>query len=235
MILPTKSKIEGFSLLEMTIVVIVMTVLMTFAVPSMYRSYLEKAGNKTALEIQNIEDAARSYYLQKGAWPSSINNAPGDLESTGYLPSTWNALNPFNNSYLITPASNFLTVSTSVANGAQNIIASKLPMSNTSGIMVTSTIEAPGVPSSPVYVVTGNISDGGTIPLPSGYTDAQCQWFVSALVAETYDSSGKDGCENDQYIHTSVSNRVVSANTTGDCRRPYVSNTANYLGICLNV
>jgi len=231
---PIKSKIKGFSLLELTIVVIVLTVLMTFAVPSMYRSYLEKAGTKTALEIQNIQDAARSYYLQKGSWPNSINTPPGDLESGGFLPTSWNALNPFNNIYTINSTPSFLTVSTNVSDGSQNIIASKLPLSHTSGVTVTSTIEVPGAPASPVYVVTGSIGDGGTIPLPQGYTDAQCQWMIASSQAETYDSSGKGGCESDQYIEDHINNRVVSAYTYGDCRRPYVSNLVNYMGICLN-
>ncbi len=228
---------RAFSLLELTIVVIILTVLLTFAVPSMYRTYLEKAGTKTALEIQNIQDAARSYYLQKGVgWPSSINTSPNDLESSGYLPASWNALNPFNNNYTVNSTSALFTVSTTVADGSQNIIASKLPMSNVSGTTVTSTIGIPGGSTTPpVFVVTGNIGDGGTIPLPSGYTDSQCQWLVASSQAETYDSSGKGGCESDQYIEDHITNRVVSAYTYGDCRRSYVSNLVNYIGICTNV
>jgi prepilin-type N-terminal cleavage/methylation domain-containing protein len=236
---------KAFSLLELTIVVIVLTILLTFAVPSMYRSYLQKAGTKTALEIQNIQDAARSYYLQKGSgWPSSINASPNDLESTGYLPASWNALNPFVNpstgsNYPYTISINSLgtlfTVSTTVPDGAQNIVASKLPLTNVSGMTVTSTIGVPGGPTAPpVFVVTGSIGDGGTIPLPSGYMDSQCQWLVASSQAETYDSSGKGGCENDQYIEASITNRVVSTYTTGDCRRGYVSNAVNFIGICLN-
>jgi len=227
---------KAFSLLELTIVVIILTVLLTFAVPSMYRSYLDKAGTKTALEIQNIQDAARSYYLQKKAgWPSSINTPPGDLESSGYLPASWIAQNPFNNAYTISSTSSLLTVSTNVLDGAQNIVASKLPLSNVSGVTVTSTIGIPGGPTAPpVFVITGSIGDGGTIPLPAGYTDSQCQWLVASSQAETYDSSGKGGCENDQYIEDHITNRVVSAYTYGDCRRPYVSNLVNYIGICLN-
>lgn len=231
----TKNK-KAFSLLELTIVVIILTILLTFAVPSMYRAYLEKAGTKTALEIQNIQDAARSYYLQKGiGWPTSINTPPGDLESSGYLPASWNALNPFNNNYAITSTAALFTVSTIVRDGSQNIVASKLPISNVLGTTVTSTIGIPGGPTAAaVFVVTGSIGDGGTIPLPAGYTDAQCQWLLASSQAETYDSSGKGGCEDDQYIEDHITNRVVSAYTYGDCRRAYVSNEVNYIGICLN-
>ena len=71
-------------------------------------------------------------------------------------------------------------------------------------------------------------------PLPAGYTDSQCQWFVAGSTDETYDSSGHGGCENDQYIEIHITGRVVSTYTHGDCRRAYVSNTVNYLGICLS-
>ena len=30
-----------------------------------------------------------------------------------------------------------------------------------------------------VSVITGFVSSGGTIPLPSGYTEAQCRWMAS--------------------------------------------------------
>ena len=226
---------KGFSLLELTMVVIVMTILLTCIVPSMYRDYLEKMAGKTALEIHNIQDAARSFYLKFGAWPSSIKTTPNDLESTGFLPSDWNPTNPFGNSYSTSSTTNYFIVSTTVSDGAQTAVSSKLPLTSTSGTIVTSTITVPGgTATPPLFVVTGTIGDGGTIPLPSGYTDPQCTWFVAGSTDETYDSSGHGGCENDQYIQTHISGRTVSTYTNGDCRRSYVSNTVNYLGLCEN-
>ena len=230
---------KGFSLLELTIVVMILTTLLTFAVPSMYRTYLEKAGTKTALEIQNIQDAARSYYLQSGSpgWPSSINTSPGDLESNGFLPASWNALNPFGNSYTISSSSSLFTVTTTVNDGAQNIVASKLPLSGVSGTTVTSTIGIPGGPTTPpVKIFTGTVSNGGTIPLPTGYTDSQCQWFVSPYNALFYDSSGHGGCENLETAATYLygpNGRTAEAYTSGDCRGSW-GFTLNYIGICLN-
>jgi type II secretory pathway pseudopilin PulG len=229
---------SAFSLLELTIVVIILTVLLTFAVPSMYRAYLEKAGTKTALEIQNIQDAARSYYLQKGnGWPSSINSPPNDLESSGYLPASWNALNPFGNSYMISSTSALFTVLTNVADGAQNIVASKLPLSSIAGKAVASTIGIPGGPTaSSVYVVSGTIGGGGIIPLPEGYTDSQCKWIVSPYNAFVYDSSGKGGCESLETINsylTGPNGRTVMGQTTGDCRG-WWNFSLNYFGVCTN-
>ena len=180
---------KAFSLLELTIVIIIMTVLLTYAVPTAYRSYLVKAGTKTALEVQGIQSAAKIYYLKNGSWPSSINTAPGDLESSGYLPASWNAINPFNKSYRTSSVGTVFTVATIVADGAQNFVASNLHSSHVSGATITSTINAPGgITAPPLYVVTGTTSNGGTIPLAAGYTDSQCQWFVAGSTDETYDT-----------------------------------------------
>jgi len=225
---------KAFSLLELTIVVIILTILLTIAVPTMYQGYLQKAGTKTALEIQNIQDAARSFYIQKGFWPSSIQN---DLEANGFLPGGWNPVNPFNYSYSISPpASNLFTVSTQVMDGAQNVIASLLPFTNVVGTTVTSSISLPGGSATPpVKIFTGTVGNGGTIPLPLGYTDSQCQWFVSSYNAQIYDSSGHGGCEDQQSINSYVSGRVATAVTTGSCRRTGgMGFSLNYMGICLN-
>ncbi|PJF33306.1 MAG: hypothetical protein CUN57_02520, partial [Phototrophicales bacterium] len=81
--------------------------------------------------------------------------------------------------------------------------------------------------SPPVQVASlqGTISNGGTIPLPSGYTQGQCTWMVSLRTVNI---------NNDQHatqMHTYVvkadvsANRVVTLSDTGN-----VSNlTANYI------
>lgn len=68
-----------------------------------------------------------------------------------------------------------------------------------------------------VSVLTGTISHGGTIPLPSGYTEAQCKWLVSI------DNSNSNGTTWDwraavyanQIFQTCrTTGRVVTATTT---------------------
>ena len=41
---------------------------------------------------------------------------------------------------------------------------------------------------SEMSIITGLINDGTTLPLPSGYTEAQCQWNVSINNVGTIDS-----------------------------------------------
>ena len=66
-----------------------------------------------------------------------------------------------------------------------------------------------------VSILTGVIAHGGTIPLPSGYTQAQCKWTVSPNLLE---DANMDGilCESD-------ANRLVTM------RGVTITGIANYL------
>jgi len=45
--------------------------------------------------MSSIEEAARSYYINNGAWPGVKSGNPlGDLTSGNYLPASWRAINP---------------------------------------------------------------------------------------------------------------------------------------------
>lgn len=58
---------------------------------------------------------------------------------------------------------------------------------------------------SSIKIITGSISNGGTIPLPSEYTESQCKWIVSPQ--KWYDNAGDGG-----YDEWSITGRVVSGN-----------------------
>lgn len=72
-----------------------------------------------------------------------------------------------------------------------------------------------------VAVLTGTISNGGTIPLPSGYTQAQCKWMVAV---GTISSSHGDHNSNHNVTFTANSNRGVTTSGIGGG-----SGTANYI------
>ena len=59
-----------------------------------------------------------------------------------------------------------------------------------------------------VAVLTGTIAHGGTIPLPSGYTEAQCKWSVSTNSQVTTLSTA--GSDDRTYIRCFTTGRVVS-------------------------
>jgi hypothetical protein len=82
-----------------------------------------------------------------------------------------------------------------------------------------------------ISILTGTVAHGGTIPIPDGYSEAQCKWFVSAYDGAYYDSSGRGGREIwgeiDCYANAS---RVVTAYTPGGGERPnYRTFSANYM------
>jgi prepilin-type N-terminal cleavage/methylation domain-containing protein len=131
---------NGFSLLEMSCVLIVMSILASCIIPVLTRSFLDKAGDKVSLDISAIEESARAFFITNGSWPASINS----LQSENFLPTTWNALNPFGNPYSISINGSVFSVSTQVINGSQIAITSRLPVSSVSGTTVSSSIPPPG-------------------------------------------------------------------------------------------
>lgn len=70
-----------------------------------------------------------------------------------------------------------------------------------------------------VAILTGTISNGGTIPLPDGYTQDQCRWMVSVNVVSEYYFSSAGWNLSSWYPNTAIgcaadSNRVVTIYAT---------------------
>ena len=66
-----------------------------------------------------------------------------------------------------------------------------------------------------ISILTGSIIDGQTIPLPAGYSEAQCKWLVS-FDDINYNSGGWDIPESGSFVHLKsrcyTTGRVVTAN-----------------------
>lgn len=167
---------RAFSLLELTIVIIIMTVLLTISVPSMYRAYLEKVGKKTALDISAIQEAARAYYIDHNKWPdNSFYATPiAALQAGNYLPPAWNAISPFgvnaanpsDFSYNTTSVGSIFTVSTYVPVATEPIIQNLLPTNWSTGNTINSSVTVPG---SSNVLPTGSIMPWVTGNLPAGF------------------------------------------------------------------
>ena len=162
---------NGFSLLEITIVLIVISILLSAVIPVFSRAYLEKASNRVILDIAAIQEAARKYYIDNNQWPiaNSIYATPvAVLQAGGYLPSAWEAINPFgasasistNYTYNVSSNSSSLTVCSLVPSDAQSIVENSLtsPYIDTIGD-VCSSVPVPG---------GGSIGFGASIPVTSG-------------------------------------------------------------------
>jgi prepilin-type N-terminal cleavage/methylation domain-containing protein len=158
--IPTINK-KGFSLLELSVVIIIISILASYAIPSLTRAYLEKASEKTAAEILTIEEASRDYFVNNASWPGTIAGhlAFDDLKNGNYLPTGWVSNNPFGNPYSINSTGPLLSVSTIVRDGAQVLTSNKLPTSTVTGTTVTSSVPAPGS--------SNNVPVGTVVPWPS--------------------------------------------------------------------
>ncbi|MFW9600702.1 MAG: hypothetical protein ACMV1B_00035 [Prevotella sp.] len=89
--------------------------------------------------------------------------------------------------------------------------------------------------SSGVAILTGIIANGGTIPLPSGFSESQCKWVVS-MRADNPASIPWDINESDNQLHYKTEcytiGRVVTARTyLGSNNSPpgWIDSDANYI------
>ena len=88
--------------------------------------------------------------------------------------------------------------------------------------------------SSGVAILTGTVANGGTIPLPSGFSEAQCKWMVSI---DNSNSNGTGWDIDNAIVANHISHRcyttgrVVTANTTvrGEAGFITYDATANYI------
>ena len=139
---------EGFSLLEMTVVLIITAIITSAVIPQFIQQYSVNAASKVALDMSAIQEASRAYYIANNSWPASI----ATLQSGNYLPSSWNRTNPFGYSaatpstysYNISSTSALLTVSTYVPVAAQPTIQNLLPVTSVSGNIVYRSAPVPG-------------------------------------------------------------------------------------------
>ena len=83
--------------------------------------------------------------------------------------------------------------------------------------------------TSNISIVTGTIAHGGTIPLPSGYSESQCSWFVS--INQQITALSTAGSDDHEYLVCTTSGRLVSCyiSSINDPSTVKSSGVANYI------
>ena len=151
------ASVKGFTLIELCIVMAILAILAGTITPVFIKGVQIKAGEKTALEISTIEQAALAYYVSNNAWPSDIQA----LQNGGYVNPSWVANNPWQNPYNVSSTPNSFTVSTTVPSEWTALVARDLPTSSVSGNSVASTVPSPGtdaIPSGVIIMWSGTIA-----------------------------------------------------------------------------
>lgn len=84
-----------------------------------------------------------------------------------------------------------------------------------------------------VSILTGVVSDGATIPLPSGYTEEQCKWLISLQKATTTghisNNQGSDLWFQECYTTGRVVTAKVRMYNTSQSQPAWASASANYM------
>ena len=86
-----------------------------------------------------------------------------------------------------------------------------------------------------IAILTGVINDGGTIPLPDGYTESQCRWMVSPksdnynLSTWDIDESGGQKLNYTFYCHTEGRKVVCRSRHVGDDGDRTFLGSVNYI------
>jgi len=156
---------KGFSLIELCIALGVLVILTSSITPVFIKRMQIKAGEKTALEMSTIEQAALSYYATNNAWPASIVA----LQSAGYLNPSWSASNPWQNAYTVSSNTSAFTVSTTVPQEWTSLVARDLPTSSVTGLIVGSTVPAPGSQNNSLPIGSILIWSGTVASIPTGW------------------------------------------------------------------
>jgi len=146
---------NGFSLIELSIGVVLLGILASAVMPNFIMGIRQEAAKKTAVEVSQIQEAARKFYVDKGSWPADLPTL-----AAGYLDPTWAAtnLNPFGNPYIVSVTSPNLLVKTDIPTDVNQVAVANLQMATVTGQTVQSSVTPPGgLNSVPV---------GGIIPWP---------------------------------------------------------------------
>ncbi len=152
-------KTDGFSLLEMAVAMAIMVVLTTAIAPVAVRQAQIKAGEKSAREINIIQEAARKYYIDNNSWPNLLE----DLKVGGYLNNAWITKNPWGFDYNISSTPSTFSVANQVPPSIVNLLTRTLPSSSNVVNVVTSSIPPPGAlslaPAGVIVAWSGAIAD----------------------------------------------------------------------------
>lgn len=129
---------KGFTLVEMSIALAIMTILTVATVPYLQTKMDTLRAEKTADEMKAWLEAGMAYYSANGAWPADTSV----LVAANYMPASA-VTNPWGNAYSVQVVGANFEVQTDF-NKYGDLGASRLPLSSKTGNTVTAQVVVPG-------------------------------------------------------------------------------------------
>ena len=74
---------QGFSLIEVSILITVMAILSTSMLPSLIATHKEKLAEKTLRDLFALQEAAEAYHHQHGTWPAEESSCTAPASNKG--------------------------------------------------------------------------------------------------------------------------------------------------------
>lgn len=149
-------KLNGVTLVEMLLVLVIISMIILMSVGYLQQRTLAARIDRTATTMQQILNAALSYYVVNGTWPTSL----ACLQGVGGAPCTVQYLpnqlaSPFGQPYTLVPSTGtpaplvyvYTPITSATASGTSvsiaNILAGKLPLSYTTATTIDANTNLP--------------------------------------------------------------------------------------------
>ncbi len=153
---------KGFTLIELSLVLFIAMVMASAVVPNFVRSLHIEAARKTALEMSQIAEAGRAYYIEQKQWPDGIDA----LRTAGFMDNAWGGKNPFGGLYTLARTGSLLEIATTLPGDMAQVAGVLLPMPAVSGTRVSFSVTPPGADALPQ---TGTIVPWPSAVIPQGW------------------------------------------------------------------
>lgn len=115
---PVSSKINfvsGFTLIEIMIVISVLAILTTLAIPNILRSHIAARESLALTNIKKISESCQIYYTRQDSYPAALADLSGDIPP--YLDSTLTSGTKDGYNFIYTQTADGFTVQANVAAG----------------------------------------------------------------------------------------------------------------------
>lgn len=209
----SKSKTQGFTLIELLLVLVIISIIIYASVGYMQQRAVQLRVDRTSAQMQQIMNAAMSFYIGHGRWPTGLT----EIQDEGYLPSAVGLENPWGQVYngvpyavdATKPANFYVWTSVPGRFGPAQAISSSLPFgyttanadsppigtpcgTGTTSCNVVGFVNVPGQNLNNATAVTfaGLYKHGGCVPVPQCPVDSTGKTLIPQIMVVPVSVSG---------------------------------------------